>query len=421
MYQAIIARVKTKPHPNADRIQLGDVLGNQVVVGLDTQDGELGIYFPSDGILSHEYCLANNLYNKSARTALGLPEGPTGFFDLNRRIRTQGFRGEKSDGLWMPLSSLDYAVNGMVMYADDLSEGQMFTHHNGIPICEKWYSRKPQGPTQAKVKGRKKGEIPGFPKHMDTDQWAYYKDQIPVGSILTISEKLHGTSHRAGIVLNDERLWWQFWKPRWVRLDGSRNVIIGTQGQGYYGSDDFRHRAVHTVGRKGEVLFGEIVGFTQPGYSIMPSVVIDKKELPDEFVKYSGVVHYHYGQASGHCEFFVYRIVQFNEDGEGVELSDAQVRKRAEQLGYRCPPLLTMMLHYESEFIGGSSRTVELLTGDPSTESTLAPGQMSEGVVIRVDQPDGHTKFYKSKSYAFKLLEGIIKSNEDYNDVEESA
>ncbi len=153
MYQAIIARVKTKPHPNADRIQLGDVLGNQVVVGLATQDGELGIYFPSDGLLSHEYCLANNLYNKSARTALGLPEGPTGFFDLNRRIRTQGFRGEKSDGLWMPLSSLSEFDT-----LENLTEGVMLSvASSGHQFCEKWYSRKPQGPTQTKVKGRKKG------------------------------------------------------------------------------------------------------------------------------------------------------------------------------------------------------------------------------------------------------------------------
>lgn len=414
MYQAIIARVKTKPHPNADRIQLGDVLGNQVVVGLDFNDGELGIYFPSDGILSHEYCLANNLYNKSARTTLGLGEGPTGFFDHNRRIRTQGFRGEKSDGLWMPLSSVEY----LGWEADTLTEGTMFDSYNGSLICEKWYSRKPGVPSVAKNKGRKKGEISGFPKHMDTDQWAYYKDQIPVGSLLTISEKLHGTSHRAGIVLDDTRAWWQFWKPRWVRLDGSRNVIIGAQGQGYYGSDDFRHRAVHTVGRKGEVLFGEICGYVDATTPIMPGTPINPKELPAEHAQYGGYMRYDYGQAPGHCEFFIYRIVQFNEDGEGVELSDAQMRKRAEQLGYRCPYHFLTYVHTNPD---DSDIGVRSCMGDPSLPSLIDPTHIREGAVIRVDQPDGHTKFYKSKSYAFKLLEGIIKSNEDYNDVEESA
>ena len=289
----------------------------------------------------------------------------------------------------------------------------------GQLVCEKWYSRKPKGPTQATSKGRKKGEISGFPKHMDTDQWAYYKDQIPVGSILTISEKLHGTSHRAGIVLNDERLWWQFWKPRYVRLDGSRNVILGSSsGQGFYSSDEFRSKAVHTVGRKGEVLFGEIVGWVDPTTPIMPGAKIDKKELPAEFAQYGEHMTYTYSQQPGHCEFFIYRIVQFNEDGEGVELSDAQVRKRAEQLGYRCPYHFLTYVHVNPD---DSDIGVRSCMGDPSLPSLIDPTHIREGVVIRVDQPDGHTKFYKSKSYAFKLLEGIIKSNEEYNDLEESA
>ena len=55
-YTAIITRIKTRPHSNADRLQLGTCLGNQVVVGLDTKDGELGIYFSTDGQLSERMC-----------------------------------------------------------------------------------------------------------------------------------------------------------------------------------------------------------------------------------------------------------------------------------------------------------------------------------------------------------------------------
>lgn len=70
-YQAIIARVSTRPHPNADKIQLGTVCGSQVVVSLDTQDGELGVYFPVDGVLSHEYCVANHLYTSTGTGVRG--------------------------------------------------------------------------------------------------------------------------------------------------------------------------------------------------------------------------------------------------------------------------------------------------------------------------------------------------------------
>ena len=38
MYQAIVSRIRTYPHPDADRIQLGECRGYQVVVGLDTEE-----------------------------------------------------------------------------------------------------------------------------------------------------------------------------------------------------------------------------------------------------------------------------------------------------------------------------------------------------------------------------------------------
>ena len=50
-YSAIVAHINTRPFPNADRLLLGTCLGNQVVVGLDTQDGELGVFFNADGQL----------------------------------------------------------------------------------------------------------------------------------------------------------------------------------------------------------------------------------------------------------------------------------------------------------------------------------------------------------------------------------
>ena len=49
--KAIVAPVTVRPHPNADRVQLADVLGYQVVVGLDVKTGDLGILFPPDSQL----------------------------------------------------------------------------------------------------------------------------------------------------------------------------------------------------------------------------------------------------------------------------------------------------------------------------------------------------------------------------------
>lgn len=425
-YNAIVARIKTKPHPNADRIQLGDILGSQIVTSLDTKDGELGIYFPVDGILSVDFADRNGLLNASARERLGLaPSDKVGFFDHHRRVRAQKFRGEKSEGIWLPLSCLDsylLSYHGAVIYPDTLvTEGYQFDAIEGQQICEKWVSR-------ARVKGpaihlkKKRDQLIGFPKHMDTEQWRYMWQQIPTGSLLTISEKLHGTSHRLGVIQH-ERGWIRRLlnlAPVWSRVDGSRNVVL-TEHSGrasYYGTDQFRFRATPQAGRKGEVLFGEIVGYVDASTPIMPMVGVDKKELPEIYARYGDKMHYRYSQHSGQAEFFVYRIVQFNDDGDGVELSDTQMRRRAHQLGYRCPPLLGQWM-YEPDRPGFDANfLVESLT---EGESLLDQTHIREGVVVRVDTPDGHTYFLKNKSFAFKVLEGIIKSVEGYEDVEESA
>lgn len=62
MYNAIITKIKNvRKHPNADRLLLGECFQNQVVVGLETKEEDLGIYFPGDGRLSIEFMEANNL------------------------------------------------------------------------------------------------------------------------------------------------------------------------------------------------------------------------------------------------------------------------------------------------------------------------------------------------------------------------
>ena len=65
MYNAYITKIKdVKKHPNANRLQIGECFGNTVVVGLDTVEGEIGIYFGTDGKLGEEYATVNNLVRK---------------------------------------------------------------------------------------------------------------------------------------------------------------------------------------------------------------------------------------------------------------------------------------------------------------------------------------------------------------------
>ena len=130
-YKAIVTSLKNvRPHTNADRVQLATCHGNQVVISLTSTEGELGVYFPSDGQLSPEFCKANNLYRDSE---LNSDNEKTGMFDTNRRVRAQKFRGEISDGFWVPISNFSF-IKGSVL----VDEGFEFDELNGTLICSKY-------------------------------------------------------------------------------------------------------------------------------------------------------------------------------------------------------------------------------------------------------------------------------------------
>ena len=78
MAKAIICKLtNVRKHPGADRLNLSTVLGNQVVVGLNNTDGQLGIFFQTDLQLSEKFCLENDLLRR--KNLDGSPAG--GMFD----------------------------------------------------------------------------------------------------------------------------------------------------------------------------------------------------------------------------------------------------------------------------------------------------------------------------------------------------
>ncbi len=134
MYNAYITRIRNlRKHTNADRLLCGECFGNTVIVDLNTQPDELGIYFPVDGRLGLEYAQKNDLLRRKDEN--GNPAG--GYLDPEKRnIRAMKLRGEKSDGLFMPISSLAGFTD-----ISKLKEGDTVTILNGVTICEKYIPR----------------------------------------------------------------------------------------------------------------------------------------------------------------------------------------------------------------------------------------------------------------------------------------
>ena len=121
---------KIRKHENADRLQIATFFGNDTVVGLDTQVGQLGVYFPVDGQLSSEFCAANDLVRRKDEN--GNPCG--GYMDPDKRnVKAVKLRGEKSDGLFLPITCL--ASFGPI---SDLKPGDTIDIFNGVEICRKY-------------------------------------------------------------------------------------------------------------------------------------------------------------------------------------------------------------------------------------------------------------------------------------------
>lgn len=426
MYNAIITKLEgVEKHPNADRLMVAKAQGFNVIVGLDSKEGDLVILFPPDGQVSEAYAEANDLVGY---TDVNTGERKGGFFAKNRRVRAQRLRGVKSEAYVASLDSLTFTGYDI----RQLKVGDIFNELNQIPICNKYYT--PATLRQMNRKDQIKRQNKCFPKHMETEKLQYKVGEIPAGSIISITEKIHGTSGRYSYVWDETIVSQGFFKrlhgkvfrrkPQTVvnydKMIGTRNLILGKTDIGkesYYGSEEFRHnigKKVFVNIRKGEVVYGEIVGYTHTGGLIMSEQ--DTSDLKEVKKQYGKQMVYKYGNIPGECTFYVYRIANVNEDGEYVDLSYAQMKRRAKEMFLNVVPELKEPFIYN----GNPEYLVALADELMSGPSVLDESHIREGVVFRVETPDGSVDFYKSKSFEFVVLEGYLKNKEDYVDLEEA-
>lgn len=427
IHGAYVTRIRIRPHPNADRLAIGTVGGFQVVVGLDVADGDMGLFFSSELKVSPQYADANGLRPVVDETGTRVGGG---YFPASLRVKAQRFRGERSDGYWAPLSSLEFTGGDV----STLRDGDIITAFNGVPVCEKYVA--PVRFVGGQPCARKAN--PFFREHMETEQLGYFVQRIRPGGVAYVTLKLHGTSGRTGYVPDDtapEPRWWQRVlriRPRPVTrltlLTGTRRVVLGGRdddGAGYYGSHAFRH-AIEDQLRgqlaEGEVLYYEIVGWVAPGSPIMAKHDFSGCQDKD-LAKWGRDVVYAYGQAEGTCAAHVYRIVQTTRGPLGqpieVELPWPAVRRRAALLGLPCvPDMLDAPISTDAIAADPDAfmaRIAELADGpDP-----IDPSHPREGVVLRVENADGTVEFFKAKGLTFKIGEGIAKE-EGAPDMEEA-
>lgn len=418
---AIVTKLENiRKHPNADKLNIATIWNQQVIVGLNQNNGDVGLFFDSELQLSKEFVENNELK----------------YFGNNRRVKAQNFRGVKSEGFWLPLSSLNFISDNV----GKLKHGDKLDEFEGVKICNKFITKRTH---QAKITKKVARKYPYFPKHIDTDQFDYKVGDIQEGSIIYVTAKIHGTSARLSHVLQPSLLSkWQIRINRFLPdslvfreslnyefLVGSRNVVLDTVLSDSYYKDTFRFDVMERVKpfiQKDEIWFGEIVGYTTDGREIMPSqsvdVIKDNKYRKLVETEYGEKVSFTYGQPFSTNEFYVYRIARINRDQSLVDLSWSEVKKRCRDSGVLHVPDIDSFV-YNGNKENLISRINELVDGENNLgwKDRVSQTSLEEGVVLRIEQPDGTRKFLKKKAYLFKLLEGIVKEDQDYVDMEESS
>lgn len=347
-YKATIVKISNlRKHNNADKLQCANIFGNNVVVGLDVNVGDLGIFFPVECCLSSNFMYENNL---SVKPELNKDQKSKGYFGNHGRVKAQTFRGEKSMGFWLPISCLDY----LKIPKDILVERYELNSYKDIKICSK-YIPKTNSELKNKIKNSKNPQIkkesriiPGFFKfHNDTPQLGKNIHNINPNDLISISWKMHGTSaiaasipvkRKLSVVEKIAKLFGAKIKDyKYENIYASRRVIKNEfencKKEGYYKYDLWSEIGKQLFWSRlyyGESIYYEIVGYTKDGSEIQKGFDYGCiPPLPGE-----------YPEVGINFKAYVYRITRANESGNVVDLDWVQLKERCKELDVEyCPEL----------------------------------------------------------------------------------
>jgi len=168
----IVKILEVVKHPNADKLDLVKVKGWQVVA-------QSGQYAAGDSTF---YCPIDAV----------LPQWLSDKMDVTKylsrqRVRTARLRGEYSQGLLIPLGMIPL---GKVRLP--IGVGDNYAEEFGIT--------KYDPPVPINMSGLVAPHNPDFPKYTDIENIKNFPDVLQEGEEVVITEKIHGTNFRVGVV-----------------------------------------------------------------------------------------------------------------------------------------------------------------------------------------------------------------------------
>lgn len=330
-----------RQHSNADRLRVCSVFGNNVITGLDTKEDDVVVFFPVESAISKDFLAYTDSFED--KTLNKNPE-KKGYFNKHGRVRAISLRGEKSEGYIVPFKDLVAFCNdvlGRKLNFADCLIGQDFDTIFDHVLCQKYVpATNPKGEPGKKKKGStKKYEtklVDGqFNFHYDTLQLKRNMHKISPDDVVSITNKLHGTSFVVSNVLVKKKLnfvlkllskvlpivdteYGILYSSR--KVIKNRNFLMEGDNGGFYKEDVWKLVAdkLQPMLKAGISVYGEIVGYSPSG-----------KWLQKD---------YDYGCNVGEYDYYVYRVTYTSPAGDVFEFSDRQVKEWCAKNGVKMVP-----------------------------------------------------------------------------------
>lgn len=192
---------KVEPHPNADKLKIATVKGWQACIGLDDfEEGDKCIFIPPDSILP--VTMTSGRLQHIAKYLSPLKKNSDGTENLGLRVRATRLRGFPSYGVIEPIRDGD----------PDWEVGTDLVDHFGITKYT---------PPVKIQDGEAESEDPLFHKYTSIENIGNYPDVIKDGTEVVITEKLHGSNCRLGMIHMEHEEGNRF---DWVRCAGSMDI-----------------------------------------------------------------------------------------------------------------------------------------------------------------------------------------------------
>lgn len=395
---------------NCDNVVATSIFGYQAIVDKNTKRGDIGLVFPAETQLSEKYCKNNNLFRHSN---LNKDKNKTGYIEDNRRVKAVKFRGNISNCLFMPLSSLVWTG----IDVNQLKVGDDFDHLNGQEICRKYVRKMRVSRVNIQPKAKKFNRVdPRFmPEHFRTDQFFKFASDLNPETEVIVSQKLHGTSIRIGHTICKRKLSLiekiakkflgaKIQETEFDYVYGSRRAVKDVHNpyqEHYYGEDLWTQEGEKLKGLipKNYILYGELIGWTSQGSPIQQG--------------------YTYEIEPGLCELYVYRIAIINDDGVSSDLSWDHMIEFCNSIGVNVVP----------EIWRGKLKDLKIndfldkRLFDIGYRNCLSLGDndfVDEGVVVRVDHRTPYCMKAKGQSfleYETRLIDKNVQDIEAEQDV----